>query len=221
MAELERLGHNPGVVGPVSNNVNGLQHVDLGGYSGLAEMLEAGRKYHHDHAAAVTQVLQVRGLCLLIHPKCLEAVGGFDPLFGLGNFEDDDHNLRTRLAGFTLWVADGAFLHHAGSTTFKQLNINYSVSIQRNSAALAHKWGLQTSENWVSVTEKPEGVDLFIPLDSRSQEGSRCVVSINGQPVDLLREASDVEFAGWVMHALSTRPREIRRAVIDVIEKAA
>lgn len=218
MGELDKLGHNPGVIGPVSNNVNGAQQVEVGSYSGLAEMLEVSRPYHRVHAGAVSQVLQVRGLCLLIHPKCLETIGGFDPCFGLGNFEDDDHNLRTRLAGFTLWIAEGAYLFHAGSTTFKSLKIDYQASILRNSEVLASKWGLTSSASWATMTEKPEGVELYIPLQLDTRSADRYVIAINGQPVDLLREASDVEFAGWVMHELSSRPRDCRRAVIEILD---
>ena len=192
--------------------------MDIGPYGNLAEMIEVSRGYHRSHVAVATQVLQVRGLCLLIHPKCLEAVGGFDPWFGLGNFEDDDHNLRTRLAGFTLWVAEGAYLFHAGSTTFKQLNIDYQSSIQRNSEVLARKWGLADSTNWVGITEKPDDIALCVPLRPGPEAEKRFVIPINGQPIDLLREASDVEFAAWVMHALRARPRDERRAVIEILD---
>lgn len=219
MRELEEIGHNPGVIGPVSNSVNGAQLVDIGSYGSLTEMLEISRQYHLSHASAVTQQFQVRGLFMVIHPKCLDAIGGFDLRFGLGNFEDDDYNLRARLAGFTLWVADGAYLYHAGSTTFKQLNVDYQASIRRNGETLARKWGLSDFTHWAGVTEKPAGVDLYVPLREEEQHmGERLAIPINGQLVDLVHEASDVEFAGWVMYVLGSRPRQERRAIIEMLD---
>jgi hypothetical protein len=67
------------------------------------------------------------------------------------------------------------------------------------------------------MTDKPEGVELYVPLLAGTQSAERFVIAINGQPVDLLKEASDVEFAGWVMHALRSRPRDDRRAVIEIL----
>ena len=99
MQELDKLGHKPGVIGPVSNNVNGPQRVDVGTFGNLSEMHYRAELWQRDKVNSATPSRQVRGLFLLIHPDCLREIGGFDPIFGIGNFEDDDHNLRCRLAG--------------------------------------------------------------------------------------------------------------------------
>lgn len=215
---LEDLNLNPGVIGPVSNYVNGAQQVDVGAFHSYSELLDRVAFYRRTQHSSVTQVRQIRGLLLLIHPHCLETVGGFDPIFGLGNFEDDDHNLRTHLAGFSLWIADGAFLYHHGSTTFRQLEVDYEANINRNSEALRKKWCLRrSSDDWLTIAEIPEGVSLKVELDSWRETHVDDVIVINGESVDLVRQASEMEFAAWVMSAMRKHPREFRRSVIELI----
>ncbi|MCH8275147.1 MAG: glycosyltransferase [Armatimonadetes bacterium] len=164
MAVLQGLGKNPGVIGPVSDFVDGQQRVDIGRFSDPREMFRLADLYCRDHHSSVSQTPRVRGLLMLIHPECLKRVGGFDPRFGLGNWEDDDHNVRTRLAGFTLWIADGSFLHHRGSVTFKRLNIDYEALLERNERVFMEKWGLSVLDEALTVSEAPPGVELHLPL---------------------------------------------------------
>jgi len=166
MRELERMQLNPGVIGPVSNAVHGHQSVDIGAFSDYREMLalaDARRKHHRDSAI---QTSQIRGLFMLIHPNCLQQIGGFDPIFGLGNCEDDDHNVRCQLGGFTLWVSEGAFLYHAGSQTFQSLGINYSHLMKENSEKFCSKWQIEFESTGYAIDHRPENVSLFVPLDS-------------------------------------------------------
>lgn len=217
MAELEKLGHRPGLIGPTSNIVAGTQQVEIGEFSNYAEMLDCADAYHRERADSATPARQLRGLFLLIHPECLNAVGGFDTRFGLGNMEDDDFNLRVHHAGFTLWIADGAFLYHEGSSTFRKLGVDYEAGIRRNLDLLLDKWDVENlAELWEQV-EKPERVALFEPLHRRRPEPSGFTLQLNGENVDLVHQASDLEFAVWVMHRLRGKPRLSRAAVIETL----
>jgi GT2 family glycosyltransferase len=219
MRQLSALGYKPGMIGPVSNNVNGSQQVDIGPYSDVETMLALSSDYHRAHVSSATPAPQVRGLFLLISPECLETIGGFDPRFGIGNFEDDDDNLRAKLAGFTTWIADGAFLHHEGSKTFKGLGVDYRANIERNAQAFLAKWNLEDLARWPEIQEPPTGVELHVPLGSNPWE-SRHTMRLNGETVDLVDQATDIEFAAWVMNSLSEKPRESRKAVIEAIRAA-
>lgn len=55
--------------------------------------------------------------------EVLETLGGFDPCYGLGYFEDDDFSLRARLAGFKLWVCEGVPVYHHGAVTSTALGL--------------------------------------------------------------------------------------------------
>ncbi len=216
--ELEDAGHRPGLIGPVSNNVNGAQQIDIGRYESYGEMLALSEIYHRKRHSAATQVLQLRGLFFLMAPDCLSDVGGFDARYGLGNFEDDDLNVRCRLAGYSVWIADGAFLHHVGSSTFRDLNLDYQANIARNMSLFFEKWQTSDIPQTLSLTSAPEGVPVFIPLASQGAR-SPFRITINGEPVDLVHQATETEFAAWIATVLRDRSREDRVPVLEALEK--
>lgn len=90
---------------------------------------------------------------MLIKRAVVERIGGLDPRFGLGNFEDDDFSLRARLAGFESWIAEDCFVHHFGSRTFAGAKINYEESLRKNWSLFKRKWGI------------PEEVEYGTPYD--------------------------------------------------------
>ena len=218
MRELEALGHRPGLIGPVSNVVHGPQLVDIGSFANYAEMVDRADAYHREHAQSATPSDQVRGLLLLMHPECFNAVGGFDTRFGLGNLEDDDLNMRSKLAGFTSWIADGAFLYHEGSSTFRKLEIDYTATIHRNVDLLLDKWGVDSLAAFWAIDTKPEGLELLAPLHARLPEPSGFTMNLNGESIDLVRQASDLEFAAYVMSHLRGKPRDTRAKVIALLK---
>lgn len=216
LSELSDGGQNPGVIGPVTNEISGKQKVDIGSYSNLAEMLDRSELYHRDNHSSATRVNQLRGLFMVITPKCLEAVGGFDPRFGLGNFEDDDHNLRCRCAGYSLWIADGAFLHHTGSTTFNELKIDYSANIDRNLQLIQEKWGMANFNEFLTIDKAPEKVSIKVGLEDASVSSGH-FIELFGEAVDLIYQASDMEFAAYVFNSLQGKGRMAREAVIHAL----
>ena len=72
----------------------------------------------------------------------LEAIGGFDTRFRVGNLEDDDYAVRARLAGFRLWVADDGFVHHFGHKTFEIVGEDHDGLLYENALRYAAKWDL-------------------------------------------------------------------------------
>jgi GT2 family glycosyltransferase len=69
------------------------------------------------HAGVHLPVDDLSGFCLLMTRNVIERLGGFDPCYGLGYFEDDDFSLRARLAGFPLWICEGVLVYHHGAIT--------------------------------------------------------------------------------------------------------
>lgn len=183
MQNLQERGLRPGAIGPVSNIVHGHQQVDIGAVKDYRDMLEKAEAYHREHAMEVTPVRQLRGLFLLLHPACLAAVGGFDPRFGMGNFEDDDHNVRTALAGFSLWMANGAFLYHAGSTTFRKLNVDYGALIQRNAEILCAKWLVPTVDAIWHLKTPPPTTAIYLPLDAKAPTETEVAAEPAARPI--------------------------------------
>ena len=215
--ELDQRELKPGILGCVTNEINGTQKVDIGAYRNLQEMHDLAQNWSRQHHSAASQVSRVRGLFMLISPDCLSDIGGFDPRFGIGNFEDDDYCLRAANAGHSIWQVDGAFLHHIGSSTFRQLGVNYERSIERNLGLILAKWNVATYEALWSLGQ--DDSSPFIPLTAKSHS-SGFEVAIEGQKVDLIHQASDIEFAAYVMQSLRTQHREARRAVIQALMAA-
>jgi GT2 family glycosyltransferase len=216
-AELKKQELKPGVLGCVTNEISGAQRVEIGPYSSIAEMQEQARVWSKTHHSGATQTVQIRGLFMMIDPACLGEVGGFDPRFGIGNFEDDDHNLRCIQAGYTLWQVDSAFLHHMGSTTFKDLGIDYSLNMERNHRLILEKWDSPTFEALWALPA--EGRNVYVPLTATVPE-SGVSIRINGEPVDLINQASDMEFAAYVIQQLQTKDRTARFAVVEALKAA-
>ncbi len=213
--QLTSLGQNPGLVGVVSNKVAGKQLVEVGPFTDLPSLMQAANNHLHEHHSKATPWNQIRGLCFIMSPECLVKIGGFDPIFGLGNFEDDDLCVRSKLAGFTNWIVDGAFLYHEGSKTFASLEIDYEANIDRNMHVFNRKWELDNHFEFLNIEKAPANVDLYIPLDASFQPTH--AVTIGGENIDLLGQASDTEFAYWVYGVVREQGVDARDRILKAL----
>ncbi len=76
------------------------------------------------------------GFCFYIRRALLDAIGAFDPAFGLGYGEENDFCLRAAAAGFRNVLCDDAFVLHAGSSSFGDQRAELS---RRNTALLLER----------------------------------------------------------------------------------
>jgi GT2 family glycosyltransferase len=130
-----------GVTAPRSNVIAGSQLVVDASYSdaeGIAKYARE-RRERWRHQGYITE--RVIGFCMCIDRRVIDEIGGFDPIFGLGNFEDDDLCVRIRAAGYGIFVCDDVFIHHFGSQSFRANNVNYLESMTTNWQRFAAKWG--------------------------------------------------------------------------------
>lgn len=149
-----------GIAGPRSNWVSDAQIIARPPY-GAAPSPELDRfaaDRHRELAGRGREVDRLSGLCMAIAAEVIEAVGGFDPRFRVGNLEDDDFTLRARLAGFRLWVADDAFVHHFGHKTFAIVGEDYEALLHENALRYMAKWDLPADAD-------PRGVLPGRPFD--------------------------------------------------------
>ncbi|MGC8777295.1 MAG: glycosyltransferase, partial [Candidatus Caldatribacteriaceae bacterium] len=161
-----------GAVGPRSNYVAGLQLVPQVPYGEDMEAMQRfARNWSLENAGKWETVPRVIGFCMLVKREVIEKIGGFDPLFGTGNFEDDDFCLRLQLAGFTIKIAHDVFVHHFGSKTFQSEGIDYRTLMQANWELFKRKWGLPQDarmERGYIPTQLLKGTFLpekhFVPL---------------------------------------------------------
>ncbi len=113
-----------GMVGPMSNYVSGCQGVAEVGYdtSTLVGLEDFADHWTRQHVGEVIEYWRQIGFCMLIRRAVIDKIGGLDPIYGLGTFDDDDFCLRASIAGFTAVSAKDCFVHHFGSRTFWDWN---------------------------------------------------------------------------------------------------
>ncbi len=131
-----------GVTAPRSNKVVGHQQLPVVSYNDEASLFSFAAERRECWARTGYFADRAIGLCLCIDRLVVDQIGGMDERFGMGNFEDDDFCLRTRAAGYGIYVCDDVFIHHFGSQSFAANNVDYAKTMNENWSKFAQKWGL-------------------------------------------------------------------------------
>ncbi|MEW6424287.1 MAG: glycosyltransferase family 2 protein [Bacillota bacterium] len=144
-----------GLIGPLSNCAGGEQTIGVNFFS-ISQIEEFDRQLAVKNSRRCCRKANIlSGFCLLLKREVLNAIGGLDPRFGPGNFDDDDYCLRARLAGFELLVAEDVFIYHFGGQTFRGEKMNHAGIMRRNWDKFRQKWGLPAnfppSERYTSL----------------------------------------------------------------------
>lgn len=154
-----------GIVGPISNEVSGLQKDKEANYNSIEEMHKYAAQLREKNEGQIIHFPRVAFLCTLIKREVIEKIGGLDERFSPGNYEDDDFCLRAQLAGFKTVIVKDAFIHHYGSRSFKANGENaYAERLMKNQKIFVDKWGSTPDEIWLHNKQiKPH--QLIYPID--------------------------------------------------------
>lgn len=166
---IECAGHSPkiGIVGPMSNRISGGQLEKNIGYKKVNQIQEFAAKYRRKNRKRWLEAPRVAGFCMLIKRELVDKIGGLDTAFGMGNCEDDDYCLRSRLAGYGVVIAGDVFIHHFGSASFGKDGLEkYREFIKANELIFKGKWGITPLEWWREGKEPTKISDLWIPITS-------------------------------------------------------
>lgn len=126
-----------GIVGPMSNYVNGRQQMDMEG-----TYMEAASRLETEAFGQLQQVNRVIGFCMLFKRELMLRIGLLDERFSPGHFEDDDYCYRARQAGYSIFIARDTFVFHHGSASFVRENKEaVNRLIDRNRRLFIDKWG--------------------------------------------------------------------------------
>lgn len=160
------------MVGPMGTRFHGLQNI--------AEAIDEEQleDYAQQRSTAYQGqgrwVHRLLGTCILIKNDVFIRIGGFDPCFGLGYYEDDDFCYRAVLSGFKLWISFDVFVYHFGSKSFEKLPASQMHLLrERNKLMFIQKWGLsELPETWMlepiaEILGQSWHPDLFVPLANR------------------------------------------------------
>ncbi len=123
-----------GLVGPVSNNVSGLQRRD-------------------SVAGPISQeVSRLVGFALLIRREVIDKIGGIDEAYTLGWYTDDDYCLRARAAGFKARIALDSFVHHEWAASYKEAQIAMEAADKQGWEVFSAKWGAERRPGGYAVS---------------------------------------------------------------------
>ncbi|HOD35758.1 MAG TPA: glycosyltransferase [Syntrophales bacterium] len=146
---LEHLNSSPdiGIVGPMTNNISGIQKVEGVTYRSVDDLQVYAREFRNRNRHRRVPSRRLVGFCMLFRRSLVNAIGPLDETFGTGNFEDDDFCLRATLAGYRNVIAGDVFIHHYGSRSFIGNKINYGATLTGHRKIFDDKWrGLQLAE---------------------------------------------------------------------------
>lgn len=147
-----------GIVGPMTNNISGIQRVEDVGYETVAGLNAYATSFRQRNRYRMIENRRVVGFCMLFSKQVAEEVGLLDETFGSGNFEDDDYCLRAELACYRNYIAGDVFIHHYGSQTFSGNKMDYGQAMQNNMALYRQKWNYKQLDEAV--------LRRLIPLDA-------------------------------------------------------
>ncbi|KAF0219374.1 MAG: family 2 glycosyl [Geobacteraceae bacterium] len=139
---LECYSHVPdaGIVGPMTNNISGIQKVPCVGYDNLDRLDDFAQGFRRENRHRRIPFRRIVGFCMLFKRSLVDRIGLLDETFGTGNFEDDDFCYRAALEGYRNIIAADVFIHHFGSVSFTGNNINFAAAMTVNMGLFDQKW---------------------------------------------------------------------------------
>jgi len=123
-----------GIVGPMSNNVSGLQQVRDDSYQSVNFLDKYATKFKERFHHRRISCRKLAGFCILFKRALTEKIGLLDERFGTGHFEAEDFCLRAAMEDYRNYIAGDVFIHHQGD----------KIS-SGNRSILAQKWTLDMS----------------------------------------------------------------------------
>jgi GT2 family glycosyltransferase/glycosyltransferase involved in cell wall biosynthesis/Tfp pilus assembly protein PilF len=153
--EVINENEKSGLIGPTTNWISGIQMDECADYTDIESMEKYAENIWKNFKGKYIIYPRLRGFCLLIKKEVVDTIGGFDERFKLGNYEDDDFCLRASNAGFLCAVAQGIFVHHFGSITFKNIDVSYYDILNENRKKFIEKWGFDPENRSIDISKSP------------------------------------------------------------------
>ncbi len=115
---LKSAPEQTAMIGPVTNAAgNGQRLYDPS--RNRPDWMAIGEWFHLHPTGQLLHTYRSDFFCVAVLRQTWKNLGGLDPVFGMGYFEDFDFSLRLRAAGFEQVITEDVFVYHQGSATFK------------------------------------------------------------------------------------------------------
>jgi len=138
ISALSSLPTKVAMVGPVTNEAGAGQRLPLPDLP-FEAVPPVAAEATHARTHLFTPQYRTDFFCVAVRRAVWQQLGGLDPVFGLGYYEDFDFSLRLARAGFEQVIAEDVFIAHAGSAAFKTLGAEQRALMRRNRALMAER----------------------------------------------------------------------------------
>ena len=128
------------MVGPVTNAAGNGQCLPLPGRS-AQDAVQVGTEAMRQRCDVLSPSYRTDFFCVAVRRSVWNTLGGLDPAFGLGFYEDFDFSLRLRAAGYEQCIAEDVFVAHVGSAVFSTMKPQVRELMRRNRALLLERHG--------------------------------------------------------------------------------
>ena len=129
-----------GAVGSITNSCSNGQAINVN-YNNIDEMINFSKSINTYNENNHEFKLWLVGFCFLVKKNILNEVGYLDEIFTPGNFEDNDLSFRILEKGYSLVLCRDSFIHHYGSVSFKENELEYQNINFLNLKKFNAKWG--------------------------------------------------------------------------------
>ena len=151
-----------GMCGPVTNSIGNEAKIKVN-YHNMSELEIFSYNYTAKHLNEEYKDINVLALfCTMIRRQVIEDCGYLDENYGIGMFEDDDYAEAVKAKGYSLVIAEDAFVHHFMSMSFKKMEEESFMNLfHKNKEIFEKKWNVK----WVRHKSR-EGVAPTTNIDN-------------------------------------------------------
>lgn len=168
---LEQWLHKYDIVGPVTNYSSGAQKVELPIYADTEGLLKEAAYWFKNNEGISEPVNWVIGFCMAFRKSLFEEIGDFCEDIWPCNGEEIDFCLRAKKAGYSIGIANDVYVHHFGSKTIAEMDIDYAEILKKTDELMAGKWGSGWKQQKVDPFIAPYGAALNLGCGFKKEPG--------------------------------------------------
>jgi GT2 family glycosyltransferase len=126
------------MVGPITNAAGNGQCLRLPQLP-MGQIVRVGAAAMQSVTGLLTPTYRSDFFCVAVRREAWQKLGGLDPVFGLGYYEDFDFSLRLAQQGYQQVIAEDVFVAHVGSASFSAMGAAQNASIRQNRSLLVER----------------------------------------------------------------------------------
>jgi GT2 family glycosyltransferase len=135
---LARVPDDVAMVGPVTNAAGNGQCLRLPDVP-MDRVVGVGAAAMRSPTGLLTPTYRSDFFCIAVRRAAWQQLGGLDPAFGLGYYEDFDFSLRLSKCGYQQVIAEDVFVAHVGSASFAAMGAAQKALMRKNRALLIER----------------------------------------------------------------------------------